>query len=630
LNHPRWTYLIAIVAVLVATGPARSQSRDSELIDQLRIELDGLSRDMAEEYLDVLDNLQDVLDDYTAYMEEQSDEAQEHRIDGVEVLQRRLKHGDYTDDPEKLLDDIYETIDEIKALESAHRAKFNTNSPKCCRLGRSLRKELIITAELIEDYTDQHSLELLQGGEMQKYLAEAIKSLAKLKEAKKLADLDTEEVRAALKALEALGLDGRVLVWPDALVTPEPRKPVKPPEPPEPPEPPKVVWPDYGRGRRTADRAGAQHTSQGQVQVTNSSWPILIENPSGDIYVTGTAGKMLSATLTLEVASTTHAKEKEYLDRTLLAVGREGSGYYARVDLPRLSDTRTELLNSVLLVTVPGGNPIECSNSFGQVEIADIQARVSVDGNNSSIKLQRIHANAAVQNSMGPISAEDIEGNLEFETSYAPITIIRCQGGMLLENQYSQIALENCQGKVEINNTGQIDIKDHIGDLSIDNAYGVIDIDDVEGNIFVKNLYQPLNITRLRGSAELENHYAEIKVDEIGGRLTISNTNGPIFGEDLSGPLELSNYYGNVSLVLGRSFKGGSTITNTQGTVKVAFVDQPNIVLSMYTVGGTISSSLPLRVKTQGDAKSAELVLGNGGETLEISGAGSAIIIQGR
>jgi len=610
--------------IVAVVGPARPQDRDDELIDQLRIGLDALSQDMAEEYLDVLENLQDVLEDYTDYMEGQSDEVQEHRVDGVEVLQERLRQGDYADDPEKLLDDIYEAIDEIKALESAHRAKFNTNSPRCCRLGRSLRKELIIIAELIEDYTDQNTLRLLQDGEMQRYLAEAIKSLAKLKDARKLAKLDSEEVRAALKALEALGLDERVLVWPDVVVAPEP------PEPPQPPEPPVVIRPDYDRGRRAPDRVGARHQSQGQVQVTNSSWPILIENPSGDILVTGAVGKTLSATLTLEVASTTHAKEKEYLDRTVLAVGRESGEYFARVDLPRLSDTRTELVSSILKVTVPVGNRIQCSNSFGQVEIADIQGTVSVDGNNSSVRLQRIRGRAEVQNSMGPISAEETEGHLELATSYAPITIIRCEGSMTLENQYSPITLENCRGKVEIDNTGQIDIRDHMGDLTIDNAYGLVDVEDIDGSVFIKNLYQPMSVTRVRGSAELENHYAEIKVEDIGGSLSITNTNGPIFAEDLSGPLELSSYYGNVSLVLGRHFKGGSTITNTQGTVKVTFVGQPNVVLSLYTVGGSISSSLPLRVKTQGEAKSAELVLGNGGETLEISGAGSAIIIEGR
>jgi hypothetical protein len=377
-------------------------------------------------------------------------------------------------------------------------------------------------------------------------------------------------------------------------------------------------------------RKGAQHQSQGQVSVSHSSWPIVIENPSGDVIITGTSDKIISARLSIEIASTSHAKEREYLDRAVLSVGGESGQYTVSVDLPRLSDHRTELLGSTLEVSVPRSNKVECTNAFGQARISGISALVTVDGDNSSIEIERVTGGTVVRNSMGSVVLTNISGGVDVETSYAPIEMIRCSGSMIIENQYSQITMEGCQGVAEINNTGQIEVTGHDGNLTIENAYGRVEIDKINGDVFVKNGYQALVVTNISGSADLENQYAEISVEDIGGSLTVTNNNGQIFVEALAGPVELNNYYGNTSISLNRTFKGGSTITSTGGTIKIAFVEQPNLVLSLHTVGGSISSSVPLSVKTHGESKSAELVLGEGGKGLDISGTGSAIILQGR
>lgn len=641
----RLTISLVLLAAVATAGTARSQGSDpdkldrlknqldqasqelnknQEALDRLQSKLDQASKDIADEYLDILQNLRDVFDDYAAYMKEKPSEAESHQVKAVDLLRQNLTGGTYADNPEKLLDDIYGAIDGIKSVENEHRVKFNTNSPTCCRLGRSLRKELVIIAELVEDYNDKQTTTVLQKDDIKKYLRAALAALAEAQSTRAQHGRNADAVR---KFIEAMGLDGRVVVIPDEVPEADVTEPHEP-DVPEPPEPPVVIY--SPRTGQSQGERGAQRTSQAQVSVSNPTWPIIVDNPSGDIIITGTSDKVVSATLSLEVSSTSHAKEKEFLDQAILAVGKTTGEYTVTVDLPRLTDHRTQLLNSTLEVTVPRTSKVDCSDAFGQVHVREITARVTVDGDKSNVEIERVSGGTMVRNSMGPVTLTDVAGGVDLATSYAPVTMTRCSGEIRIENQYGPITLDACRGETDINNTGQIDVVGHDGNMTIENAYGRVEIDQVKGNVFVKNGYQAVVITNISGSAELENSYAEISVESIGGSLAATNNNGPIFVEALAGPVELSNYYGNTSISLIRAFKGGSTITSTGGTIKVSYVQQPDLVLSLHTTGGSISSSLPLSVRNRGDLKSAELVLGDGGETLDISGTGSAIIVQGK
>jgi len=619
-----------VFAILVCATTAWSQVRDQELLDRLETQLDALSRDIAQEYLDILESLQDVIDDYADYMTQTSADAAAHRVEGVERIQRKLQEKVYVDNPEALLEDLNSAINDIKAIETAHRVKFNSNSPSCCRLGRSLRKELVIIAELVEDYSEKQSDRVLKRDDTRKYLEAAFQYLAALKQPKNSAKLN-DEVRQALEALKALGLDDYIIAYPDESEPPEvPELPELPElvEPPEAPEPPVVIW--EPRTGKFAGRRGAEHEAQGQVSVSGSSLPIVVENPSGDVFISGSSSKTITASLRLEVAASTHAKEQDYIERTLLLVAKEDGQYTVRIDLPRLSDHRTELINCVLEVSVPQANPIDCRSAFGKVSISDVSGNITVSSSNSQITIERASGGAAISNSMGPVELIEISGDIEVKNSYAPISITACTGAMVLENQYGPITLTGSEGRVEIENTGPIEIMDHDGNVTIDNLYGAVDAENIRGDVIAKNGYAPIRIRDVSGSADLENQYAEISAKQVGGSVSIANQYAPIFVESLDGPVDLSNYYNNISIDLDRGFRGGSTISNTEGTVNVTVVQQPNLVLSVYVERGNISSSLPLTVKTRDDVKSGELVLGEGGDRLEINTSGGTIIIRGR
>jgi hypothetical protein len=621
---------LATIVVIFMAGSALAQQSGEELIDQLTSELDQLSQDVAEEYLTILENLTDVLDDYADYVSDMPSDAAEHDVKIINVIQENLKRNAYVDNPQKLLDDLYKAIDGIKAVENEHRVKFNTNSPKCCRLGRSLRKELVINAELVEDYLDKQTTQVLNKDEIQKYVNEALKALRELDLAKGEQGRKKDEIRKAIEALKALGLEGRIDFNLQDFEMPEiPEMPKISPMPEVPNTPAIPQLPPIGRTGQLnlgTSKEGSQNQSEGLVQVTRTDWPIVIENPSGDIIVTGTTGKTVRVKLSLRVTSSSLAKENEFLEQASLIIASEEGQYTVKADLPRLSDHRTELLESKLEVLVPRSNKVECTGAFGTIRISDVDGGVSVDADKTGVEIFRIKGGATVRDAMGSVTAEGVLGDIDIETSYSPIELTRCQGQTRLENQYSSISMTGC----EINNTGQIDINSHNGNVTIENSYGQVEINRLTGDLEATNGYQPLIVTNVTGSARLENTYAEISVEDIGARLSASNNAGPIFVETTAGPVELDNSYGNISISLGRNFVGGSTITSTGGSIEIAVIQRPDLVLSLHTIGGSITSNLPLSVKTRGDSKTAELVLGDGGESLDVSGNGSAIVIQGR
>jgi hypothetical protein len=185
-----------LIVLCLATGSSYAQQPFSgSLKELLNLRLNESQQDMLEEYLDILEDLQDILDDYGDYMEGSGPKGADHRVESVTRLRRNLDDGAYNSDPERLLDDIHETVDDIKKVERQHRVKFDTQSPRCCRLPRSLRKELVIVAELVEDYSEMQNESLVSRDDIKEYMDAALEYLKVLEDYEALAGLQEEDLR---------------------------------------------------------------------------------------------------------------------------------------------------------------------------------------------------------------------------------------------------------------------------------------------------------------------------------------------------------------------------------------------------------------------------------------------------
>ncbi|MCP4684602.1 MAG: DUF4097 domain-containing protein [bacterium] len=567
-------------------------------------DLDLSSLDVAEEYLEILEQCRGMIEDYEDYLNHLDGAARKGHEVSVERIRRRLDDGSYLDDPDELVADLSEVIVGIKGIEKVHKAEMNSNSPRCCRVIRNLRREMVILVDLVEDYVDQYGGTVLGQDEIRKSMAEALREYVEaLKE--------TAEDRR--EAAEDIGK--RYIVMP-----PSPRAPE--------PAPPVYVFPQWSQHKKGArGEVGFVRRFEDSLRVS-SSRPVRIVNPAGGVQVTGWTEDFVSATLGIEISANTRAKERDFAHRTELLLSSEHEGYKVEARFPELHDPETKIIRCLLLVNIPENLQVESENSFGDVFASDLADGMVVNSRHSSVSLADIRGTVQVNNTMGEISLSDIKGSVTATTSYSPITLIGCDGTIQVENAYAAVSLTDTRGPVDIKNSGQITVKDHQGSLTISNAYGLVTLFDIEGDVLASNAYQPIEVSSVDGSVELDNLFSQIKISDISGSVTASNSNGMIQVEEPEGPVTLSNKNGSVTLVLDDYFSGASTVTTSHSTINLIVHEEPDLKITARVTDGKITSPFTYRVDTKGNSTDAEWVLGQGGNLLKIIGNNTDLVVR--
>jgi DUF4097 and DUF4098 domain-containing protein YvlB len=567
-------------------------------------ELDLSSLDVADEYLDILEQFREMLDDYEDYLDDLNASSRRHHEISVDRLRRRLDDNTYNDDPEKLINDLSETIRAIKEIEKVHKAEMNSNNPRCCRVIRNLRKEMVILSDLVEDYNDQQAEMVLSRQEIRKYMAEALRAYGEA-----LAEsLDPPpEIERETR--------GRYVVVPPA------------PSPPTPPSP-TIGFPEWQQYDKSGGKeVGFVRRFEDSLRVS-SRRPIKILNPAGGVQVMGWSENFVAATLGIEISANTRAKEKNFAYDTELRMTTERGAYQVEARFPKLDDPDTKIIRCLLLVNIPENMQVISDNSFGDVLASDLTDGISVTSRHSTVTLEDITGTVEVNNTMGKISLSDIRGSITARTSYSPISLIGCDGAIEIENAYAAVSLTDTRGPADIKNSGQITVKDHQGRLTINNTYGLVQLYDIEGDVLVSNAYQPIELVSVKGSARLDNLFSQIKISDISGSVTASNSHGLIQVDELEGPVELNNKNGSITLVLDSYFSGASTVTTSHGTVNLIVHDEPDLKILARVTDGSITSPFTYRVDTDGNATNAEWVLGDGGEILRIIGDNSNLVVR--
>jgi len=623
----RAIYIFPLLVLLALTAVSFSQSlreeEEKRLREELKLALTDRSLAVADEYLDVLDQLMDLLVEYQDYLVElDTDDDHLSQISHSEVLDN-LENQEYNNDPQRLLEDVRDLVNEIKRVEARHKAEQNTNSPRCCRVSRNFRKDLNIISELIEDHTDKRVVTVLNEENIQKYIEQVLKAL-----------------EGGLKELEGLeGLEGLNEI-PDVpgvtIITPEGV-----------PSVPSVLRP---RGIRSSRDEAAEEVwqrwltesdrkSRGQlrqhvknVAIRSSRPTIDITSPGGDVWIEGHDSDELLVRFGFVVQARSKSTEAKFIELSGLEIIESGNRYIVEASLPKLTDTRTEVLRSVMVISVPWRNLVDCQSSFGAVSLLHLKGGATVRCENSRVMVMDVTGDTRVSNSMGPILLEEIRGDIMAQNSYGEINLVECKADQIeIENVYASVSLSDIQaGETGIENSGMVTVTDLAGELFIQNAYGLVELSGIRGDIDVSNSYQPIVISEVAGSAHLQNTYANIEISDISGTVTVSNERGSIKAFEVIGPVDLSSSFGNVYLMVGNELASGSSIYTTDGTINLTANRGTDLLIKAHTIDGMISSSEPLIIIPSGDSKTAELVLGEGSAEIDLSGNNAAIVINVR
>jgi DUF4097 and DUF4098 domain-containing protein YvlB len=611
----RLTYLISGLAlVLGAICPVQAQQRSERpaqadsLYRQMVTQLDYQSQQLADEYLEVLEQLQEVVDDYRLYLEDLDAGRRKEQEVSITVLSEGLKTRKYASNPEELLNDIEGVITNIKRIEADQKAKYNTNNPSSTRVVRNLRKELVTIADLAEDYSDTQVKGVFSGKEMKAYMEESLKAMAKrLAEAglKTAQSPDEEEEES-----ESPSPPHIIYMPPGSPSVPQP--PQKPAQPKAPyvyvvPGSVPPGWDDI-----ETSETGYVRTFEDTINVSARD-RIFVSNPTGGLKISGDAdGDMVVARLGVEVAAKSREKEKQFIAGTSLKVKRTAGGYEIAAVYPSIADAETRVLRSILAVSIPGSNPVTCSNSFGEVHLGDLTGGVTLTSSYSRIVVADVEGEVSVEGSMGEMSIEGVTGPVKATNSYSPIQISECRGQISAIGSHAPIELTDNDGPATINNSGAVVVQNHRGTVTVDNSYGSVDLEGIEGDIRVTNAYQTISVSDVTGAAEVSNAYSPIDVSSVTGRLLARNTQSNITAKYVGGPIEITCDHGDIYVLLDDEFSGNSTVTATGGSIDLAVDGEPNIIVTARTSRGVISSDLDSDVRTEVSGKATEWKFGTG------------------
>lgn len=366
------------------------------------------------------------------------------------------------------------------------------------------------------------------------------------------------------------------------------------------------------------------------IAVSSKDIQIYVTNAIGDLQVTSWANKRINVNYTVVIASDDYSKPKEFGDEIDLRIYPKQSKIYIESIVPPLDDPKMRILESRLDIQVPADNVLYVSNSSGFIGVNDIASNVVVKGSSCNVELNRIGGNVEISNSSGNISVVKVKGSVTVQNRMGPVSISNSAGSIEVDNSYGNIDVANCDGNTIIRNTGAITVGNHVGNVEITNRSGTVDVSNLDGNLAAFNSFEPLRVKNISGTAKLVNANANVDASDIDGMASINNRFGQINTASIGGPLYIENKSGDITMLLGKSMSGPSTVVANGGMILLSVAPKSNLALTMDLLNGDIDvSGFTANVENKESGQSFGLLtVGNGSSALSVKGTNSKIVVK--
>ncbi|MBU8934633.1 MAG: DUF4097 family beta strand repeat protein [candidate division Zixibacteria bacterium] len=635
--------LLTFMPMMTIAGLAFAQTappppEDLEERRKSRIVVSAKAQEVAQDYADVLTELEDLTIDYSEVLAELNSKSVRSQRKLLTKLGVRLAKGTYHDDIDLLISDLESTTRDLRKQER----ELRENDRKAYRVTKSLRRDIeALETVLLYDVDEYLDLEDMLKHEVVIYLREA--------------HLELDEMMAELRTeLQVLG-DSMALIelgWEISEIPDIPEMP-KIPEIPEIPEviflsddPDTVILPTssetllvyhyprqtdnvtserrqvttarlYGKGAGTT---GAMKELDDSVKVPSIAIPIFVNSPTGDVQITGWDRAMVRAELLVEVSSNSRSRATKLVEQIQLEVSSTQNEIRVDVTVPKITDPGTAIDGSRMEIMVPFENKLNCNGSFGLMNISDIEGGVTLHADNSLIVVDEVSGPVAIAANMGDMSLSDIEADISIQSEFAPIAISDCVGQITIKNTFAAVELSGCTGSTNIRNSGEVRVVDQEGEISITNTGGRIEVRDLEGDVTAVNSHYPIVYDGISGKAEASNQTGSVLALNVVGPLTINSTHAPITVRRAHSTLDLTNKLGHIDVLINNDLEGPSQIFSDHGSIELSISEKVDLRLKANSIHGLISCAWPVDIIESNNAKKIEYSQGNDGPLLTVTG----------
>lgn len=326
---------------------------------------------------------------------------------------------------------------------------------------------------------------------------------------------------------------------------------------------------------------GDKHESeQVLAQALPAGSTLLIDNPRGDVSVTGTSDdNQVHITVHKEVYTTSDSEAGKKAEQLSPKITSEGNTL--SVGIPSVDGGRADLT-----FTIPPSASTTISANRGDVHVSEVKAPVSVTANHGDVTITAITGpvTSHINNGGSSFSAHSVTGNVSVEGHARDLTFSDIDGPVSADGEF----------------------------------FGTTHVEHIRGNIRFHTSRTDLRLGRLDGEAEISPS-SDLSADQVLGPLTLATRNRNISLDRISGDISVTNRNGSVDLTSAQPL-GNITVENRNGSVNLTMPEQAGFVVQAETTNGDAENDFDLSVDG-GDSnrKTINGTVGKGGPLVRIT-----------
>lgn len=120
------------------------------------------------------------------------------------------------------------------------------------------------------------------------------------------------------------------------------------------------------------------------------------------------------------------------------------------IELSR-NETKPESdIKAIYHIKVPENCAVEISNYFGKIYVENLNFKLKINGEFSTIDLLNINGNSIIKSTFGDITANTIKGELHIESNRSDIDISNIEGILVLQSKVAEIVLDGIKKNTKI------------------------------------------------------------------------------------------------------------------------------------------------------------------------------------
>jgi hypothetical protein len=175
---------------------------------------------------------------------------------------------------------------------------------------------------------------------------------------------------------------------------------------------------------------------------------------------------------------------------------------------------------------------------------------------------------------------------------------------------------------------GGVTIYSMSGDADLTTSGGFIEVSHLQGMLHAHTSGGHIKVEQIQGDADLETSGGGIEANSVDGRLVANTGGGSIHIDQVAGRVDAHTSGGSIGATFRKGNPHGGLIETSGGSIYVKIDPSVNLEVDASTSGGSVHSTVPLRVVGTASRSALRGTLGSGGELLRLHTSGGSVLIS--